>query len=311
MKRTAFTTATVANLGPGFDVLGLCLDGPGDRVTAELIPGGEVEIAEITGDGALLSREATKNCIGVVARHLLNRYADPSTGVRLWLDKGLPLGSGLGSSAASSVAAGVAVLACLDINMPRDFVFDSVREGERLATGSPHPDNVAPALFGGAVACLHGIGEHVDVVTLPVPDRLFVVCVKPAFSLSTEVARAALPRDIPMADAIRNIGAVAGLVKALMSNDLNLLGRCLEDRLATPYRKGLIPGYDAVVASALAAGALGAGISGAGPSIFALTDGRDAAMEAADRMVDAFESAGHASTAIVCGVNHRGAEIIE
>lgn len=310
MKRTAFATATVANLGPGFDVLGLCLDGPGDRVTAELIPGGGIEIAEIIGDSGLLSREAAKNCIGVVARHVLDRFADPSTGVRLWLEKGLPLGSGLGSSSASSVAAGVAVLACLDPRMPRDFVFDAVREGERLATGTPHPDNVAPALFGGVVACLHGVGEHVDVVTLPAPAGLVVAVVKPAYALPTEKARAVLPKDVPMADAVRNIGAVAGLVKALMSNDLNLLGRCLEDRLATPYRKVLIPGYDAVVAAALEAGALGAGISGAGPAIFALCAGRDVAMAVADRMVDAFEDAGFESGAVVSGVNTRGAEIV-
>lgn len=310
MKRTAFATATVANLGPGFDVLGLCLDGPGDRVTAELVPGGGVEIIEITGDEGRLAKDAARNCAGVVARAVLDRFAEPGTGVRLWLDKGLPLGSGLGSSAASSVAAGVAVLSCLDPRMPRDFVFDAVREGERLATGTPHPDNVAPSLFGGVVACMHGVGEHVDVVTLPAPDDLFVACVKPAFAVATEAARAILPRDVPLHDAVRNLGAVAGLVKALMSNDLNLLSRCLDDRLATPYRKALIPGYDAVVEAAMEAGALGAGISGSGPTLFALCHGRDLAMAAADRMVDAFETEGHASTAVVSGVNRRGAEIV-
>jgi homoserine kinase len=150
----------------------------------------------------------------------------------------------------------------------------------------------------------------VDVVTLPAPTDLFVAVVKPAYALPTEKARAALPQQVPLGDAVRNIGAVAGLVKALMSNDLNLLGRCLDDRLATPYRKPLIPGYDAVVAAAREAGALGSGISGAGPAIFALCAGRDAAMAAADAMVDAFEAAGFESGAIVSGVNARGAEII-
>jgi homoserine kinase len=311
MRRTAQATATIANLGPGFDMLGLCLEGPCDRVTAELTTDGRVEIVAIAGDDGLLPLAADRNCVGVVARHVLDHFAERGTGVRLWVDKGLPLGSGLGSSAASSVASAVAVLACVDPGIPRDFAFEAAREGERLATGTPHPDNVAPALFGGIVACMHGPDERVDVLTLPAPADLVVAVVKPAFSLPTAESRAVLPSAVSLGAAVANMGAVAGFVKAVLTGDLNLLGRCLEDQLATPWRRRLIPGYDAVVEAARVAGALGAGIAGAGPAVFALCAGRDLAIEAADRMVDAFAGAGLAAQAIVSAVNTRGAELVD
>lgn len=310
MRRTAMASATVANLGPGFDVLGLCLEGPQDRVTAELTTTGEVELVEVTGDDGRLSRVAAENCAGVAARHVLTEFGEPDMGVRLWLDKGLPLGSGLGSSAASAVAAAVAVGALIDPRLPKDFLFQACREGERLATGSPHADNVAPALFGGVVACLAGDGEHVDLVTLPVPSELVVACVKPDFEVRTADARAALPKEVPMGDAVRNMGAVIGLTKALMTNDLRLLARCLDDRLATPYRKKLIPGYDEVVAAAMEAGALGTGISGSGPALFALCADRETGMAVADAMVEAFAALGTGARGIVSAVDPIGAHVI-
>lgn len=309
MKSEATASATIANLGPGFDVLGLCLEGPRDRVAAELTTTGQVEIVAITGDDGRLPLAADQNCAGVAARAVLDRFADAGTGVRLWLDKGLPLGSGLGSSAASSVAAAVATAALIDPNLPKEMLFDATREGERLATGSPHPDNVAPSLFGGCVACLPTDGERVDIITLPVPPDLVVVTVKPDFEVRTADARAILPREVPMGDAVRNLGAMAALVKAFMSGDLDLLARAFEDRLATPYRKRLIPGFDAVIEAAAQAGALGTGISGSGPALFALCPHRDVALDVADAMVEAFERSGSGARAYVCGVDRQGAQI--
>ena len=133
---------------------------------------------------------------------------------------------------------------------------------------------------------------------------------KPAFSLSTAESRAVLPASVPLRDAVANMGAVAGLVKAILTSDLTLLARCLEDRLVTPVRKRLIPGYDAVVEAARAAGAVGAGIAGAGPSIFALCEGRDSAIEVASQMVEAFVAAGLEAQAVVSAVNPRGVELV-
>lgn len=311
-RKTAVAAATVANLGPGFDVLGLCLEGPRDTVTAELTTTGAIELVDVTGPADIVAKlggRALENCAGVSAKAVLEQFA-PGAGARLWLDKGLPLGSGMGSSAASSVAGAVAVAACIDPDLPKELLFGAVREGERLATGTPHPDNVAPCLFGGIVACLHGEGETVDVVTLPVPRGLMVVCVKPDFEVRTADARAVLPQAVPMRDAVKNLGAMAGLVKALASGDLELLGKCLDDRLATPYRKRLIPGFDDVMEAAAAAGALGAGISGSGPALFALCAGRDDALTVADAMVEAFERRQIKSRAIVSAIDRDGAQIV-
>lgn len=307
LRAIGSASATIANLGPGFDVLGLCLEGPRDRVTVELNDSGNIEIVAIDGDDGRLPRDAAQNCVGVAARWVIERFAEPGTGARIWLDKGLPLGSGLGSSAASSVAAAVATAALIDPNIPRGVLLEACREGERLAAGSPHADNVAPALFGGLVAVLPGEGEAVDVLPLRISRDLVVAVVKPAYDVRTADARAALPKTVPVSDAVHNLAMMAGLVTGFATGDHGLVARCLGDRLSTPYRKALVPGFDAVVAAALEAGAIGAGLSGSGPTVFALSDDREAARDVAEAMVDAFLGAGFASQAFVSGIGLDGA----
>jgi homoserine kinase len=301
--------ATVANLGPGFDVLGLSLGRPFDVVEAEELPGGGVEIATIEGDGGILSRDPTLNCVGVAAQAVLDRFAPPGSGVRLHVRKGLPMGSGMGSSAASSVAAAVATGALWCPEVSRIQLLDACREGERLATGVPHPDNVAASLLGGVVLCLPFAEEEVQVVRLPVPQDLWVVCACPELVLRTADARDALPAEVPRADAVRNLASVAGLVAALWRNDLSLLAHCLDDRLATPYRKGLIAGYDAVMEAANRSGAIGSGISGSGPTLFALADGADIAIATGKAMVDAFAGEGIEAWSVSRPVDTVGATV--
>ena len=201
-RARASAPATVANVGPCFDVLGLCLESPRDQVTAERTSSGVVEIVAISGDGGKLPREAEDNCIGVVARAVLDRYGEPTDGVRLWLDKGLPLGTGMGSSAASSVAAAMATAAILGAPQDRGGLLDACREGEALASGSPHPDNVAPSLLGGIVACIPEGDGTLDVLALPVPDGLRVVVVRPELRVDTQQARDLLPAAVPLEDAV-------------------------------------------------------------------------------------------------------------
>jgi homoserine kinase len=309
VKVTASAAATVANLGPGYDVLGLCLDGPRDVVAAEATDDGLVTLVAVTGDGGKLPRQANRNCASVAARALLDAYGPPGLGVRLWLHKGLPLGSGLGSSAASAVAAVMATRALACPDLPRLAALDACREGERLATGTPHPDNVAPSLLGGIVACVPRAGEAIEVVRLPLAAGLVMAAVKPDVTVRTADARAALPALVPLADAVANVANVAGLVAALASGDLPLLGRCLADRLATPYRRKLIPGFDAAMAAATEAGALGGGISGSGPTCFALAASREGAEAAAAAMVAAFGAMGLGAISVVSAVDPGGARI--
>lgn len=308
-RATASAAATVANLGPGFDVLGLALEGPRDRVTAERTEDGRVELVSVEGDGGRLPRDADHNCAGVAARAVLDRFTLGGVGVRLWLDKVLPLGSGLGSSAASAVAAALATAAVACPEVPREALLDACREGERLATGTPHPDNVAPSLLGGLVACLSRGGEAIEVVRLPLPGGLHLACLKPSVEVRTADARAAMPAAIPVADVVVTLGHMAGLVTALAAGDLALLGRCLGDRVATPYRKGFIPGFDDAMSAAARAGAVGGGISGSGPTVFALTGSLAVAEAAANAMSAVFRARGLDVLRVVSPVDAGGARL--
>ena len=313
MRAQASAAATVANLGPGYDALGLCLEGPRDVVEAQRTDTGLVELVEVTGDGGALSRRAEDNCATVAAQAVLagvgRAVTEARAGLRVWLHKGLPLGSGLGSSAASSVAGALAAAAALGWAGPREALLGACREGERLATGTPHPDNVAPSLLGGLVVCVPRGGEAVEIVRATTPPGLWVAAVKPAVTVRTADARAALPATVPMADAVANLANAAGLVAALGRGDVEAAGRCLEDRLVTPYRAGNIPAYEEVVAAARGAGAVGAGISGSGPTVFALAATRAAAEAAAEAMEAAFAAAGHAAMALVSAVDEGGARV--
>jgi homoserine kinase len=310
-RARAIAPATVANIGPGFDVLGLALEGPYDEVEAEATQDGVVTLVEITGDGGALPKDASKNCVGASARAVLDSFAPPGTGVRLWLHKGLDSGSGLGSSAASSVAAAVATAAVVCPEVDLADLLDATREGERLATGAPHPDNVAPSLLGGLVACVVREAEVVEAMGLSVAQGIVMVTVSPAIQIPTAAGRAVMPAHYSLEDVVANMSRVAGLVSGFASGDLDRIGGCLDDRLATPYRKSLIPGFDTVMSAARCAGAVGGGISGAGPTVFAVTDSRARGRVIGAAMVEAFARSGVESLARVSGIDGRGARLVE
>jgi len=298
-----FAPGTVANLGPGFDVLGLALERPGDTVAVRRSGTPGVRIVSIEGDDGVLPREPEKNTAGIAALEVLRR-ADSREGVELDLAKGLPLGSGLGSSAASAAAAAVGVNRLLgDPLTPLDLVACCV-EAETVVSGR-HADNVAPAVLGGLV--LVRTVDPLDVQHLPVPRELHMVVVTPVFELPTRVAREALPDSVPMGTLVQNSANLSALIHALHSNDLALLGRALDDKIVTPARSPLIPGCDRVIDAARAAGALGSSISGAGPSVFALCASNARTDAVAAAMRDAFSEAGLESSAVVSPADCPGA----
>jgi homoserine kinase len=307
-----FAPATVSNLGPGFDVLGLALHRPGDVVEAALTDGPGVELAEVTGEGGSLPRDARRNAAGVAAGDVLRRAAGSGRvpGLRLWLHKGMPLASGLGSSGASAAGGAVAANEALGRPLGPDALVACAMAGERAACGSAHADNVAPAVLGGIV--LIRSCEPLDLVRLPVPDGLFIVVVHPHWAVSTADARARLAgREFALSDIVANAGNLGALVAALYRGDLALLGRSVGDRIVEPLRAPMIPAAAAVRAAARDAGALGCGISGSGPSMFALCDSDDAAARAALAMRRAFrDHASLGSEAWVGPVNREGAHIL-
>ncbi|MFB3854128.1 MAG: homoserine kinase [Vicinamibacterales bacterium] len=316
-----FAPASISNIGPGFDVLGMALNEPGDFVDAEISPAASgVEIVEITGDGGLLSRSASENVAAIAAAAVLGRFSASMAeeralagrgffgGVRLWVHKQMPLASGMGSSAASSVAGAFAVNELLGRPFTRLELLPCALEGERAASGAAHADNVAPSLLGGAV--LVRSYDPLEVVQLPTPPGLVIVVVRPHCSVATAAARAII-RDccFPIPEVVANLGNLGALVAALYRGDLPLLGRAIEDRLVEPRRVHLIPGFAQVRTAALTAGALGCSISGAGPSVFAMAE-KETAHDVGAAMRAAFAAAGLESDAYIGGVNSEGARRI-
>ena len=303
-----FAPATIANIGPGFDVLGLALSRPGDVLEVELTTAPGVEIVEITGDDGRLTRDPMKNVAGRAALDLLRR-AGSSDGLRLWLHKQMPLASGLGSSGASSAAGAFGANEILGRPFSIGDVVLSAIEGECAASGTPHADNVAPSVMGGFV--LVRSCDPFDIVQLPVPDGLRVAVVHPHCQVSTaEARRLVKEREYGLDVIVPNIGSVAALVAALYIGDLQLLGRSIDDRIIEPLRATLIPGFDDVKSAALAAGALGCSIAGSGPSVFAFADDDAAAQRIGEAMQAAFSSARLESDLFWGKVSTQGARVI-
>ena len=304
-----FAPATVANLGPGFDVLGLALSTPGDVVEAELCDTQGIEIVSITGDGGLLTRDTEKNVVSRAAADVLRR-AGSRRGLRLWLHKQMPLASGLGSSGASSAAGAVAANELLGRPLGQHDVVLSAMEGERAATGSPHADNVAPSVMGG-IALVRSY-DPFDIVRLPVPEQLRIAVVHPHCQVSTAVARRLVKEQAFGLDVIvSNTGNVAALIAALCTGNLALLGRSIDDRIIEPLRATLIPGFAEVKAAALGAGALGCSIAGSGPSVFAFADADTSAERIGHAMQAAFAQSAHLESDLFYGhVSSEGARVI-
>lgn len=300
---TAFAPATVADLGPGLDVLGLALAAPGSRVTACHAAGRGVTIARVTGDGGVLPLDPAMNTAGIAAEATLAQ-AGIATGVSLTLDEGMPIGSGLGSSAASAAAAAYAVNLLIGSPLRKVELVGPCMVAEAAVAGS-HAHQVAAALLGGLI--LVRSLDPLDLVRLPVPEGLMVAVVIPAMELAPHAARAALPGEVPLASLVRDAANLAALVSACYSNDLGLLARSMTDSVATPARAPLIPGCARVIEAALDAGALGSSISGTGPSLFALCRSERSAGEVAAAMVAAFAASGLAARAIVSPADCPGA----
>jgi len=297
--------ATVSNLSCGFDVIGLALDEPYDMVDLELTDNGTVVIDDIRGCGTL-SRDPEKNVVGVLKA--ASAMAGSSTGFRVSIEKGIRPGSGIGSSGASAAAAAAfgANLLLGEKFTPAEMVRLAM-EGERLASGSAHADNVAPALLGGIT--LVRSYDPLDIVGLHVPPELYCVVIHPETEIKTSVARGLLDRQVPLTTAVRQWGNLAGLVAGLYREDYDLIGRSLIDFVAEPKRSVLIRGFDQLKKSAMECGALGAGISGSGPSVFALCRGGDSAATVMKGMSEAMKSHGIGFDAYVSPVSRRGAQV--
>nr|MBP6749844.1 homoserine kinase [Xanthomonadaceae bacterium] len=289
------------------DLLGHSIDGPRDVATVRRIDEPAVRIRAIAGDVAGADRlplEAERNTAGRALIALRESLALPF-GFEITLEKGIPLGSGLGGSAASCVAALVAANAILETPLSREALYPFALQGEAVASGSLHGDNVAPMLLGGVT-----LATHDRMIALSVPSALHAVVVHPDQELETRRARAALGEPYPLSQFVEQSTHLALFLTGLQRGDLDLIRAGLADVLVEPRRAALIPGFAEVKAAALAHDALGASISGAGPSVFAWFASKAQADAAAPAMRDAFRAAGYDARAYVSPVAGPRAEVL-
>ena len=263
---TAFAPASVGNVAIGFDILGFAVDALGDRVSVARRDRPGVYISRVHGVAGELPREPKRNTAGQ-ALLAMGEALQLDFGFTLEIEKGIPLGSGLGGSAASAVGAVVAANALLPNPCSKLELLKFAMQGEAVASGSLHVDNISPALFGGLVLTV-GI-DHPRVKQIPVPAGVRAVIMHPHMFLSTKKARAILRRTVDLSDFVWQTANLAGFISGCYTNDLDMIRASLEDVVIEPQRQALIPGFPEVRRAALAAGALGCSISGAGPTIFA------------------------------------------
>ena len=280
-----FAPATVANVSCGFDVLGFAVNEPGDEIILQKNDTGELKIDTITGDGGKLPTDPSKNTATVSIQQYL-KHLGLSQGFTLTLHKKMPLGSGMGSSAASSVAGVVAANKLLGEPLAESDLLPFAMEGERIACGSAHADNVAPALYGGLV--LIRSYDPLDVIRIATPDDLFCTLIHPKIQIRTEDARAIMKRQIALPKAVQQWGNLAGLIAGFLQKDYALIARSMQDVIAEPVRSILIPGFNNVRQAALDSGVLGFSISGSGPSMFALSQGADIAKKSSSPNASCF-----------------------
>jgi homoserine kinase len=303
-----FAPATVANVACGFDIFGLAVDNPGDEVIISKRNDSQIVIQEITGDEGKLTYESSKNTVSVPIIKYLQKI-ESGQGFDIVLNKKMPLGSGLGSSSASSVAGVFAVNELLGKPLSIKDLLPFAMEGEKVACGSAHADNVAPALLGGFVIIRSY--APLDIFQIKTPENLYVSLVHPDIEVNTKDARHILKNEVSMKKAISQMGNVAGMVAGLMASDFDLIGRSMVDLIIEPIRSILIPQFFEVKMAAVDAGALGCSISGAGPSIFAFSEGKVKAEKVKEAMKNEFTKVGINTNTFVSSINNIGPKILD
>lgn len=296
--------ATVANLVCGFDILGMALNEPFDLMTLKLLD--EPKVIIRNKDAFNLPTEPEKNVAGVVLLSIIEKM-NSKIGFEVEIEKHIKPGSGIGSSAASAAGAAVAANLLLGNIFSNDEQVQFAMNGEKLASGVKHADNISPCISGGVslIRCIHPL----DIISIPSPE-LFVTVVHPQIEVRTSDARQILRQQVLLKDAIRQWGNIAGLVAGFLKNDLDLIGRSLEDVIIEPVRSILIPGFAEIKSGCKEAGALGGGISGSGPSVFMLSKNETIARAVEKVMIDIYEKIGIEYNTYVTTINNNGVEVM-
>lgn len=296
--------ATLSNLCCGFDILGMALHDPFDTIELRKIDEPVINIQHQDSFG--LPNDPQKNIAGV-ALNAMMQSLNYQNGFEVIIEKKIKPGSGIGSSAAS--AAGVVVAANELLGKPfnNKQLVSFAMEGEVLASGSRHADNLAPCIFGGLV--LIRDTPTLDIISLKLPP-LYVTIIHPQIEIKTSYAREILPKEISLRSAVTQWANVAGLVSGFLQNDYQLISRSLQDVIVEPIRSKLIPGFDDVKKKCMMAGALGGGISGSGPSLFMLSESEIIATSVEAEMKSVYDVLGIDYKTYVTTIADKGVEVI-
>ncbi|RST29531.1 homoserine kinase [Sphingomonas ginkgonis] len=306
-RAAASAPASIGNVGVGFDILGQAFDAARDTVTAhrEETPG--VRLGKVSGLFRTLPDSPATNTALAAACSVLNAAGAPC-GVRLDIDKGVPMAAGMGGSAASAVAGAAAANALLGEPFTLDQLLPHALEGERVASDPPHWDNVMASLLGGLVLAA---SERPPLLQrLPTPREITAILFHPAVKIETRMARAILAPSVSLRTAVEHSRRVAAFVAGCAASDPRLIRAGLEDVLVEPQRTHLLPVLPAVQRAARDAGALGCTFSGSGPSVFAWALDADAA-EVEEAMRWAFVDAGLAARAYRAPVDSPGVQLLK
>ena len=301
---TVLVPCSTSNLGAGFDAIGIALSGP--DLMVRVVPGGDsLRILRLSGEGAdRLPGDSTNRVIDAAHRAARDAGLDPaSLRAELSIHSSIPLRRGLGSSAAAAIAGGLLADALADGRIGAERVLRMAVEMEG------HPDNVVPALRGGAQVSVRDARGQIQSCSIEIRAPLRAALYIPDQELATSAARAVLPKLVPLADAVHNLGRAALLVAALGEGRVDLLGEAMDDRLHQPARSSLLPWLPSLLAAARSAGASGAALSGAGTSICALCT-TDTARDVARAMMNAAAQLGVAGRSEVVDVAVPGARVV-
>ncbi|MBP2649854.1 MAG: Homoserine kinase [Firmicutes bacterium] len=290
---------TTANCGPGFDAVGIACS-IYNEMTLTLSNDGKCVIS-VTGEGEGAIPGNERNIAFQAVNLVLERLKLNYSGIRIEMNNNVPLARGLGSSAAAIVAGLVAANAATGNKLTREDILDIATSMEG------HPDNVAPAIFGGvSVSIMDGKKPHSLKFMPSIPLKMVVAV--PDFTLSTKAARQVLPKEVPFQDAVFNVSRSALLIGALSKGRVDLLQYALDDKLHQSYRQRLIPGMPEVLKAAVAAGALGATLSGAGPCLIAYTLGSEAKI--GEAMVKTFAEHDVKAKYLSLDIDAEGAKVV-
>ena len=298
--------ATIANLSCGFDILGVCVKEPYDEITISKNSNKKVKINILDSPFSNIPSKPKENTGGLPAEIIIKDYK-LDFGFEITLKKGIPLSGGLGSSAATAIGV------VKGINFLLEDVFDDktliayALEGEKLASKTPHADNIAPCLKGGLVLVKET--SPPNLIQLSTND-FHIAIVHPKVEVNTQHAREILPEKINLSTAVKQWGNISGLTAGFISNDLGLIKDSMHDIIVEPIRSKFIPEYNKIKETAILNGAIGCSISGSGPSVFSLCESKEVAIIVLESMKKVLNNSNVDHHSYLSKINHSGITLL-